>query len=53
LLGVVTLPVVTAFFSPPQNVEMHYPTLAASGALTLMGAYVGHLIVKPARIPTS
>jgi hypothetical protein len=53
LLGVLTIPVVSSFFSPPAHMLMYGITLAASGTLALAGAYAGHLIVPPTRIPTS
>jgi hypothetical protein len=53
LVGVLTIPLVTMFFIPPKDLTMFAITLAATGFLTPVGAYVGHLVVKPTRIVRS
>jgi hypothetical protein len=51
LVGVLAIPVGTMFFVPPKDWNMFATTLVATSLLTLAGAYVGHVIVRPTRIP--
>jgi len=53
LVGVLTIPLVTMYFLPPKDWTMFGITMAATSVLTLLGAFAGHLIVGPTRIPTS
>ena len=51
-VGVTAIPLAHLYFGLPKDWTMFYITLAASAVATLVGAYVGHLVVKPTRIPT-
>ena len=51
LTGVLAIPLGTMLFMPPKDWTMFWVTLAATSILTLAGAFAGHVIVRPTRIP--
>ena len=51
VFGGLIYPLVMLYFATPKNMKMFAATLAAAGFCTLVGAFAGHMIVKPTRIP--
>jgi hypothetical protein len=51
--GALSIPLVALLVFAPDSWPFFCITLAATSVLTLVGAFLGHLLVKPTRIPNS
>lgn len=51
--GVFAIPLVGMLVFAPESWPMFCISLAATSVLTMLGAYLGHLLVKPTRVPIS
>jgi hypothetical protein len=52
-VGVLAIPLVGMMIFAPESWPLFCVTLAATSVLTMVGAFLGHLIVKPTRIANS
>ncbi len=51
--GVFAIPLVSMLIFAPESWPMFCLSLAATTILTMLGAFLGHLLVKPTRVPIS
>jgi MFS family permease len=51
--GVSFIPLIMLLVFAPESLGVYLITVAITSALTVVGAYLGHVIVKPTRIPKS
>jgi len=51
--GVLFIPIVLMLVFAPEHWFLFFIALLVTSGLTIVGAYVGHLVVKPTRIPKS
>jgi hypothetical protein len=51
--GVLAVPLLVSIVTPPESWPMFLLTLVLTSTLAVVGAFVGHLIVRPTRVVNS